>query len=77
MAILGTLRDSSLNSPTQVLKFDPAASKDGRVSEIYINDGAEISAGTVAAPSGDQFVVGSLTDHKLLLCKPEKPEKET
>jgi len=83
IAILRNIRDSSLNSPTQVLKFDPAASKDARVSEIYINDGAEISAGTVAAPRGDQFVIGSLTDHKLLLCKPGAkpvitgPEKET
>jgi len=83
LAILRALHDPGSRAPTQVLKFDPAAPKSQRVHEVYVNDGTEIAAGTVAAPRDDRFLIGSLTDHKLLLCKPGArpvitgPEKET
>jgi len=80
--LLRNFRNPASLSPTQVLRFDPAATSE-RVSEIYLNDGTEISAGTVAAPRGNQFIVGSVTDHKLLVCTRGStatisgPEKET
>ncbi len=75
--------------PTQVLKVTPGAESGKQVSEIYMNDGSELSGGSVAAVHGNQLVIGSVTDHKLLLCtqgvsasplpKPPitGPEKET
>ncbi len=69
MAILQNLRDASSRSPTQVLKFMPGAERGKRVSEVYMNAGEQISAGSVAAPFGNLLVIGSITDRKLLLCK--------
>lgn len=61
--------DDRHRAPTQILKVTPSAAPAEQVEEIYVNDGAELSAGTVVAPrSGDRFVVGSRTDHKLLMC---------
>jgi arylesterase/paraoxonase len=54
--------------PTQVLKVVPGAESGKQVSEIYLNDGSELLAGSVAAVRGNQLVIGSATDHKLLLC---------
>jgi hypothetical protein len=56
--------------PTQVFKVTPTADPDKQVQEIYLNDdGKELSDGSVAAPrGGGQFVLGSRTDHKLLMC---------
>ena len=53
---------------TQVLKVDPRAESGKEVTEIYLNDGTEISGGSVAAPHGNQLVIGSASDHKLLMC---------
>jgi len=72
LAILRNLSDASVRSPTQVLKFTPTASGDARVSEIYLNGGDEISAGSVGAAHGKQLLIGSVTDRKLLLCGPPK-----
>jgi len=72
LAILRNLNDASVRSPTQVLKFTPGPGSVARVSEIYLNGGDEISAGSAAATRGTQFVVGSVTDWKLLLCGPPK-----
>ncbi len=56
-------------APTQIVKLTPGAAPEQQVEEIYVNDGKELSAGTVAAPrSATQFVAGSRTDRKLLLC---------
>jgi hypothetical protein len=63
------LLDQDDRAPTQVLKINPAAEPEKQVEEIYVNDGEELSAGTVAASrNGGEFVVGSRTDHKLLTC---------
>ena len=78
------VRDPSERAPTQVLKITPSAEPEKQVEEIYADEGDELSAGSVAAPRGsDQFVVGSRTDHKLLMCtrsataKPAPAPKET
>jgi arylesterase/paraoxonase len=83
VAFLRTLGDPTSRSPTQVLKFTPGAERDKRVTEIYSNDGSELSAGTVAAPKGNLLIIGSVADKKLLLCTRTQqpaitgPEKET
>ncbi len=35
----------------QIVKITPVRRADKQVEEVYINDGKELSAGTVAAPS--------------------------
>jgi arylesterase/paraoxonase len=61
--------DDRDRAPTRILKVTPAAAPDKQVEAIYVNDGKELSAGTVVAPrSGGRFVAGSRTDRKLLMC---------
>jgi DNA-binding beta-propeller fold protein YncE len=68
-AFMEFVRDEDDRAPTQVLKINPAAEAEKQIEEIYVNDGDELSAGTVAAPrKGGEFVMGSRTDHKLLTC---------
>jgi arylesterase / paraoxonase len=59
--------DASRRAPTQVLRYDPRSS---RVEERYVDDGSQLSAGTVAAPWRDRFLIGALQDKKVLICKP-------
>jgi arylesterase/paraoxonase len=56
-------------APTQVLRFDPNG-PEPRLRQIYLDDGAQISAGTVAARWRDEFLIGALLDKKVLICKP-------
>jgi arylesterase/paraoxonase len=70
------LRDPKRQAPTQVLRFDPrglkpaGGEKDSRLSQVFANDGAQISAGSVAAHWHDEFLIGALLDHKVMICKP-------
>jgi arylesterase/paraoxonase len=65
--------NSFAHFPTQVLKVTPAAENGKQVREIYANDGSELSGGSVAALRGEQLVIGSVTDRKLLLCTQGAP----
>jgi arylesterase/paraoxonase len=60
-------RDPRKRSPTQVLRFDP---KPKRLTEIYLDAGTGISAGSAAASWHDEFLVGAMFDNKVLICKP-------
>ena len=62
--------DSGKPAPTQVLRFDPRQAGDARLTQVYLNDGDEISGGTVAARWRDEFLIGALFDEKVLICKP-------
>jgi arylesterase / paraoxonase len=70
-------KDPARLAPTQVFRFDPRLPKpaagvsDTRVSQIYLNAGDEISAGTVAARWHDEFLIGALLQPKVLICKPQ------
>jgi len=70
------LEQPATRSPTQVLRFDPrgarpaAGERDARLSQVYANDGAQLSAGSAAAHWRDEFLVGGLMQHKVLICKP-------
>ena len=52
-------------APTQVLRFDPHGVKpndeasEPRLTSVYANDGTQISAGTIAAPWRNEFLVGA------------------
>ena len=55
------------NSPTQILRIDPDE-PEPVIEEIYLNDGEEISAGSVGATYGSRLLIGSITAKKLLIC---------
>jgi len=55
------------NAPTQILRID-ADEPEPVIEEIYLNDGEEISAGSVGATYGSRLLIGSITAKKLLLC---------
>jgi hypothetical protein len=42
----------------------------GATLQVYLDDGAQISAGTVAARWRGEFLIGALLDKKVLICKP-------
>jgi arylesterase/paraoxonase len=71
LSYMRTLEDSSARSPTQVLKYTPGAERNKQISEIYVNGGDELSSGSVVAARGNRLVIGSVVDHKLLLCNQE------
>ena len=68
-------RSAQSARPRRCLRFDPRIANprwrdDPRVTEVYADDGAEISAGSTAAPWRDEFLIGALFDKKVLICKP-------
>ncbi len=76
LAFAAHVRRPGRRAPTQVLRFDPRGPKpatgaaDVRLSQVYGNDGTQLSAGTAAAHWHDEFLVGALFDSKVLICKP-------
>jgi arylesterase/paraoxonase len=66
--LIRNLHDPKELSPTQVLRVAADPQTENRISEIYMNDGAEISAGSVAAIFDQRLLIGSLTEHKMLVC---------
>jgi arylesterase / paraoxonase len=68
LALIRSFGDATKVAPTSILRYDPSAPETDRLTTIYVNDGSEISAGSVAASIANRFVVGSITDPKVLLC---------
>lgn len=59
------LSDRKAHAASEVFQIDPS----GTVSTVYRNDGAEISATTVAARSANKLLIGALYDEKFLFCE--------
>jgi arylesterase/paraoxonase len=71
LSFISHARDSANRAPTQVLRFDPReTNRASRLTQVYLDDGRQISAGTVAAGWRGQFLIGALLDKKVLICKP-------
>jgi arylesterase/paraoxonase len=66
--LLKHLQDPARQSATQVLRVASDPQAENRIQEIYLNAGDEISAGSVGAVSGKQLLIGSITEHKILVC---------
>ena len=56
-------------SPSQVLRITP----DGAVTEIYLNDGSELSTSTVGAVRGRHLLIGNVFDDRFLDCLMDTP----
>jgi arylesterase/paraoxonase len=67
-AYMRSQRDPDSKSPTKVIRYTPGAERNSQMSDVYTNSGEELSAGSVAAIRGSQLVIGSVADHRLLVC---------
>jgi len=63
------LQDPTNRAPTQILRVAADPQTENRISEIYVNAGDEISAGSVAAVLGKRLLIGSISEHRILVCQ--------
>jgi arylesterase/paraoxonase len=66
--LLRHFRDPNEHSPTQILRIAEDPQTEDRIGEVYLNDGSEMSAGSVAAVLGKRMLIGSITEKKMLEC---------
>jgi arylesterase/paraoxonase len=66
------MRKPGRRAPTQILRFDPRAPEDSRLTDIFADDGARLSAGSGAVTYRQRMLIGSVADRKLLLCESGK-----
>ena len=59
-------------SPSEIIKIDYRGKDDYSIEKVYVNDGAEMSASTVAAPYQDIIITGNVMDSHFLVLKPNK-----
>lgn len=69
LALLRHFRDAAKRSPTQIFRLDAGATGAARLKEIYLDNGEQLSAGSVAAAFGNEMLIGSVTERKLLRCR--------
>jgi arylesterase/paraoxonase len=69
LALVRSFADAANKAPTQVLRFDPAGKGAGRLQQVYMNSGAELSGGAGAAVYQNSLLMGSITDRKLVRCR--------
>jgi len=69
LSVMRAFRNASSVAPTQVFKVRAGAQDSGRVTEVYLNEGRELSAGSVAAVHGGRMLIGSAVESRLLDCK--------
>jgi arylesterase/paraoxonase len=62
-------KDPETLSPSQVLHLTPLPGGGYDVEEIYLDEGDEISASTVAAVRGNRLLIGAIFEAKFLDCR--------
>ncbi len=56
-------------SPSEIIKITYNGKSDYTVEKVYVGDGKEMSASSVAAPYGDMIFFGNVMDEKFLILK--------
>lgn len=56
-------------SPSEIIKIDYKGKGDYSVEQVYMENGTNMSASTVAAPFGSLILTGNVMDDKLLILK--------
>jgi arylesterase / paraoxonase len=66
LAFVSHAKDPAKHSPSQILKLTPDNRGDYQVSEIYMNDGSDLSGSSVALHYKNEVFVGVVFESKLL-----------
>ncbi len=71
LAFVSYATDESKLAPTHVMKFtlDHEDGQGGRIDEVMLTDGSDISASTVAVKFGNRIAIGSVMDAHALICE--------
>jgi arylesterase/paraoxonase len=59
-------------SPSEIIKIEYRGLNDYTIEKVYVNDGEEMSASTVAAPYKDIILTGNVMDTHFLVLKPQR-----
>lgn len=59
-------------APSEIIKIEYRGKNDYSIEQVYINDGNEMSASTVAAPYQDIIITGNVMDSHFMVLKPNK-----
>lgn len=59
-------------SPSEIIKIQYRGKNDYTIEKVYVNDGSEMSASTVAAPYQDVIITGNVMDSHFLILKPNR-----
>jgi len=59
-------------SPSEIIKIEYRGTNDYTIEQVYIEEGATMSASTVAAPYKDIILIGNVMDDQFLVLKPNK-----
>ena len=59
-------------SPSEIIKIEYRGLNDYTIEKVYVNDGEEMSASTVAAPYKDIILTGNVMDTYFLVLKPQR-----
>jgi arylesterase/paraoxonase len=62
-------RNPDAKAPSLVLRYDDVDGVNARPTEVYADDGSEISASTAAARLGSILMIGALAEKKFLICE--------
>ncbi len=55
--------------PAEVIRITPLAGDDYEITQVYMNDGSELSASSVAAVRGSRLLIGPVMDPHFLDCE--------
>ncbi len=58
-------------APSEIIKIVYRGTNDYTIEQVYMNDGSEMSASTVAAPYQDIILTGNVMDEHFLVLRPE------
>lgn len=67
--LAGYLSGMDIASPSQVIRAVPGVDQGGELRTVLLDLGDKLSGASVAASYGDRYLVGSILDSKMLLCR--------
>jgi arylesterase/paraoxonase len=63
-------KGAKATAPSEIIKINYRGKNDYSIDIVYLNDGSEMSASTVAAPYKDMVISGNVMDAHFLVLKP-------
>lgn len=69
LTLMRSFRDPDVRAPAQVFRYSPRAPEGERLTEVFVDSGEQISAGSVAAAHAGRLLIGSVMDPELLDCR--------